>query len=301
MHLSRFSQGRQRPGFTLIELLVVIAIIAILIGLLLPAVQKVREAATRMQCSNNLKQIGLAIHNYHDQNGFLPEAGGSLDLGWQVWILPQLEQSPVYQQMNLAAAYSTAPNNVVAKMQIKSYICPAATRLMSNQTATEFATHYVGILGPTGTNPATGSPYPVAAPTGVHGGHGTSGMLIRKADGLVKLGAIADGSSNTFLVGEHSYQLTTAGVVNIAYRTWSRGCTSTACASSKNITHPMRLETYNGSGLFNEVSLGSDHSGGANFCMGDGSVRFVNENIDIVTYKASASRNGQESQSVSSQ
>src|SRR4051794_21890252 len=121
----------RRRGFTLIELLVVIAIIAVLIALLLPAVQAAREAARRAQCVNNLKQIGLALHNYHDTVGSFPPGGQSAPsyagtwFNWLTSILPQIEQMPLYNATNFSRQIYQAENTTVSLTMITAYLCPS--------------------------------------------------------------------------------------------------------------------------------------------------------------------------------
>src|SRR5688572_30752578 len=160
---------RSRQAFTLIELLVVIAIIAILIGLLLPAVQKVREAAARMKCSNNLKQLALGLHSYHDANGTFPPGAprNQTSVGWNTFILPYIEQDNIFKLMNPlgAGAYASGVNRNQGANRIAMFLCPSYDQERSSSTIDNvsgqnaFTIHYVGNMGPKGTNPTTGAAY----------------------------------------------------------------------------------------------------------------------------------------------
>ena len=292
---------RTRPAFTLIELLVVIAIIAVLIGLLLPAVQKVREAANRSQCQNNLKQIGLALHNYHDVYKAFPAGGttsGSQGLAYHVLILPFIEQQNLYGQFNLTQQWQSATNKPLGFVRVPLYTCPSALNLRS-QSSYEFVdgvapwtTHYLGNMGPK----IIGSTQYQVIPGG-QGDLAVQGVLGR--DTAIRLADITDGTSNTFLVGEFSFAR--PGVTDLGYRTWQRGCylgTGDTCTSCRNVTNALNTVWYNGGGNQNDISFGSQHPGGANFLFCDGSTRFVSEQVAMSVYLATASRNGGEVQVV---
>ncbi len=301
----------RRRGFTLIELLVVIAIIAILIGLLLPAVQKVREAAARMSCQNNLKQLALGVHNYHDQMNRFPYNGDpATTTGWsdppwntRMWswlarMLPQIEQDNRFRQMGLgnspeatlgeAASWLGAPT-------IRVFRCPSDTTqdVMTNRanfpSGTPIGvTSYKGVCG---SNWAWGNFALVSDPImGTDGLDNGNGIFFRR-DHIRRLTMtmILDGTSNTFMIGEDIGELNT-------HNGWSYSnhATGTCAIPLNNALRPGQPGFNNPGDWQNVYSFRSRHTGGANFAMADGSVRFVSETIDIGVYRALATRAGGE-------
>ncbi len=310
----------KKRGFTLIELLVVIAIIAVLVALLLPAVQQARESARRSQCKNNLKQIGIALHDYMGTHRVLPMGGmvNGNDFSWHVFILPFVDQQSLYDRIdfNLDGGGSagnwittTAPYFNLGAVRVPAYTCPSSTKEYENGGTVNWTTHYYGIQGPklstvyqchSLTGPATYTPPTAYAADCVmlpgtlanHGGYATKGVLSRISK--VSDRDVTDGMSNTIFVGEISNSKTLAGADMVGYRIWLRGAEGTASGGTKNITYPINSTGYNGSSNFNDISLGSNHVGGTQALMGDGVVKFVSENISMAILLGAASRDGEE-------
>lgn len=304
---------KKRYGFTLVELLVVIAIIGILVALLLPAVQMAREAARRMSCSNNLRQLGLATHNYHDTLGSFPP--GYLAFGvspmapasdedgsgfaWSAMLLPYLEQTTLHAAIVFERDCRDPLNLAVADTVLATYRCPSDpgdSTFIATDGTTDYAlgvSNYVGIMG-------------YGSATMMPGNPAGRGMFFRNS--AMRLADVLDGSSNTIMIGERTQLHRFNNVANsvAANSTWYaavpgvvRPAGMGGMMSSMTEAQPslvlghvgqpamgMMMAMHHTPNQTNHiVHFSSQHPGGINFVACDGSVHFLNETIDYETFR----------------
>jgi prepilin-type N-terminal cleavage/methylation domain-containing protein len=311
----------RRRAFTLIELLVVIAIIAVLVALLLPAVQQAREAARRSQCKNNLKQLGLAIHNYHEAFSCFPSGGwyvGRISPGWRVSIMPYIESTTLYNRLNFSGASFTAPfdnqNVILQNAVVPVLICPSTPCRKIGVSGTEgggwnggnpMQADYVGISG---AYPDPAGRTSVVSQSNYDGGYyGANGILSPQLK--TTFASVSDGTSATLLLGEIS-DFTGVGnaqtdIRSNYYGAWSGFC----CGSFGNpwtgspdswstgtttVRYSPNIQSFPAGAVHTweaNLPLRSAHSGGAHVVLSDGAVRYVSNSIDNNTLRALASMN----------
>ncbi|HLN27687.1 MAG TPA: DUF1559 domain-containing protein [Gemmataceae bacterium] len=280
------SSFSRRPGFTLIELLVVITVVAILVGLLIPAVQKVRAAADRAMCLNNLKQIGLALHNYHDANGGFPPAvtldlpypDGNLFVSWIPYIFPYIDQANLYSQYDFKVTFDDPANDSgVNQTRIGLLVCPSSPShgpAVNNRGITDYAAT-CGLNWAFIPNPFL-DPVPTADLTFM-------GVLGRNASR--KITEITDGTSNTAMVAEDAgrtdiWQMgKRIGPAPNAHAAWADPQTRFLIAGFNPVTDarpgPCAVNCTNDEEVY------SFHQGGANVLFADGSVHLLKANLDL--------------------
>ena len=298
----------RRRGFTLIELLVVIAIIAVLVAILLPAVQQAREAARASQCRNNLKQLGIALHSYHETHSVLPPAhigrftAKHYNISGLSLLLPYIEQTSLYNKFNFsesmqtwnvqANAYSTTAsdpmtngNGPLVKTLISTFICPSDS---GNPFIVPTGANYGISATNTGSSGAKtcydfvtyGSAYIQALENWQ-----AQNIVIRRMFGdhsTCRIGDIKDGASNTVAMAETTLDVANGGTNAWGYRGWVMVGLDLAAYSINNwfYTNASGTTKYPQGKLGSWAYTGSLHTGGINVLMGDGAVRFLNENID---------------------
>ena len=335
------NNSRTKRGFTLIELLVVIAIIAVLIALLLPAVQQAREAARRTQCKNHLKQLGLALHNYHDitmttfPSGYysLNQAGSLSGWGWMSMLLPQLDQGPLFNNLGSTSSVpnfnqglfqltAVGPTTQTIESKIAPFRCPSDTGqgivgIASIQgtacsvNPTIFArSNYIGVVGtdPAWVNATLGGATPGVGNAATGGGamglytwtppvsSGLSNTSVTADRFGGTFGAnsargfrdMSDGSSNTIVVGERYSPQGSGNSAVIGDAIWAGVAdNSSGLGQAMTLGEASIPINFNASMTPRPITtgFGSMHVGGAHFLLGDGSVRFVSQNVDQNTYR----------------
>ena len=309
---------RSRPrtrGFTLIELLVVIAIIGVLIGLLLPAVQKVREAANRMSCQNNQKQIGLALHGFHDTHGVFPASGwrGSgrgnpmgKRVGWKVLILPHIEQGNLQNLYSFDRHWWEGPNLAMAHVRIPAFECPSVPARMEALSAPPLeirpAMTFLKPLGPTDYEAIMGV-QTIIDPSFYNTNNNRS-VLFRNS--TTKLGDIFDGTANTVMVVECAgrplpwfQRIADTTVSNDQGFGWidSEGAFSLDGASTDGRQQGVAPVLVNTPFAMNRTNMNEPyafHPGGSNLLFADGHVAFVSEGIGLLSMAALCTRSAGE-------
>lgn len=306
-----------RRGFTLIELLVVIAIIGVLIALLLPAVQQAREAARRSQCLNNLRQMGLALHNYHDTHGAFPSGWIGADaatladrvhgvngFGWGTMILPQLEQSNLYNVFDFKKvindASGTPSNKSLLASQLPVYECPSDPHPDTFEMepegggaslATMAATKYVGLFGTRfiGKLPDAENEANLHLCEGLAPGQRCTGDGLMFHNSKVTLGDVTDGTSNTIMVGERQSQRKPS--LPVFYSTWS----GAVPGGEEAFARVLGSTQHTPNAALSEEDFSSAHSGGgAHFILADGHAKFVSQTISLDVFRAIGTRAGGE-------
>ncbi len=295
---------KDRRGFTLIELLVVIAIIGTLLALLLPAVQQVREAASRVRCINNLKQIGIALHGYHDRLGSFPPgyqtavAADNSDLGpgwgWAAFLLDDVEQGNLKKQIRFDLQISDPANAVPRTATVPLYVCPSEPRIGTftvvnaggNPIGDVARASYTAMNGVLGVTEDAGD---------------NNGAFLRNSQFRVK--DISDGLSTTLFVGERC--------TSMASTTWTGAVTGGIVPAQRYpdpadqlahaegapalvLSHGSRSHIPNDTLVFDADATSSFHREGVNFLFGDGSVTFIRTSINGIVYEALLTRAGGE-------